>query len=70
LVKNPIDPAEWAERSRNIARGHAFSVLEASDCAVFLRIKKSKEWTYDGLSFHRLTAVPRPETMSSPHDVI
>jgi hypothetical protein len=66
LLKNPIDPAEWTERSRNIARGYAFSVLEASDCAVFLRIKKSKEWTYDGLSFHRLMAMPRSETMPSP----
>ncbi len=53
---------EWAERSRLIARDAAAAIFEASDCAVILRIKKSKENTYDALSFHRLTGALREPT--------
>lgn len=59
LLKHGIDDVEWMERSRNIAHDGAASLFEGSDCAVFLRIKKSREWTYDALSFHRLIARPR-----------
>ena len=45
LLTHPIDGTEWTERSRNIARNGALSMFEASDCAVLLRIKKSKERT-------------------------
>jgi hypothetical protein len=53
---------EWAERARSIARGAAGAIFEASDCAVILRIKKSRERTYDALSFHRLLIVQRDPT--------
>jgi hypothetical protein len=59
LAIKPMTPEEWTERSRSIARDAAGAFFGASDCAVILRIKKSKESTYDGLSFHRLLSTPR-----------
>jgi hypothetical protein len=53
LTKRLMTADEWAELSRSIARDAAVAIFEASDCAVFLRIKKSKSKTWDGLSFHR-----------------
>jgi hypothetical protein len=53
LTKRPMTGEEWADRARSIARDAAAAIFEASDCAVILRIKKSKENTYDALSFHR-----------------
>lgn len=50
---------EWTEGSRTIAREAAAAIFEASDCAVFLRVKKSRETTYDALSFHRIATTPR-----------
>jgi hypothetical protein len=61
LAKRPMTAAEWTERSRAIAREGAAAIFEASDCAILLRIKKSKERTYDALSFHRLVTTPRSE---------
>lgn len=58
LLERKIDGAEWTERSRDIARGGA-QLFEASDCATFLKIKRSKKWTFDALSFHRLMAAPQ-----------
>jgi hypothetical protein len=54
LTKRSMTVEEWTERSRTIARNAAAAAFKASDCAVILRIKKSKENTYDALSFHRL----------------
>lgn len=54
LTKNQLTEWEWAERARDIAHNTAAAVFDASDCAVFLRVKKSRESTYDGVSFHRL----------------
>jgi hypothetical protein len=54
LTKRSMTAEEWAERARSIAHDAAAAMLEASDCAVILRIRKSKENTYDGVSFHRL----------------
>ena len=54
LTKHPMLEGEWAERARTIARNAAAALFDASDCAVVLRIKKSEERTYDGVSFHRL----------------
>jgi len=54
LTKHPMSEGEWAERARTIAHNAAAALFDASDCAVVLRIKKSKESTYDGVSFHRL----------------
>ena len=54
LAKRSMTEDEGVERSRTIARNAAAAIFEASDCVVFLRLKKSKENTYDGLSFHRL----------------
>ena len=53
LAKFPVTAAEWPGRSQSIARNAAAAIFEASDCAVILRNKKSKRYTYDGLSFHR-----------------
>lgn len=59
LTKRPMTAEEWAEHARSIARDAAAAIFEASDCAVILRIKKSKENTYDALSFHRLLTARR-----------
>jgi hypothetical protein len=59
LSKNFFDASEWQERSRMIAHNAAGGLFKASDCAVFLRFKKSKEWTYDAFSFHRLMEFDR-----------
>jgi len=56
LTKRPMTPEEWTERSRAIASRAARIMFEASDCATILRIKKSKERTYDAFSFHRFRA--------------
>jgi hypothetical protein len=53
LTKRPVTAEEWGERSRSIARNAGVAIFEASDCAVFLRIKKSRANTWDGVSFHR-----------------
>jgi hypothetical protein len=54
LTKRPMTSEEWTQRSRSIAHDAAGGIFEASDCATILRIKKSREMTYDALSFHRL----------------
>jgi hypothetical protein len=61
LTKRSMTAAEWAERTRSVARDAAAKIFEASDCAAILRIKKSKENTYDAISFHRfITSRRRP----------
>jgi hypothetical protein len=60
LLTHPIDGTEWTGRSREIARNGAAPMFEASDCAVLLRVRKSKERTYDALSFYRLIPAPHP----------
>jgi hypothetical protein len=63
LTKQFMTAEEWVERSRTLARNAAAEIFEASDCAAILRIKKSKEQTYDAISFHRLLAAqPHPTT--------
>ena len=63
LTKRFMTAEEWVERSRTIARDAAAEIFEASDCAAILRIKKSKEETFDAISFHRLlTLEPGPTT--------
>lgn len=62
LSRHAMTTEEWIERSRTIARDGASSMFEASDCVVIGRAKKSREWTYDGISFHRLgREMPRRE---------
>jgi hypothetical protein len=56
LTKRLMAAEEWTERSRSIAH-NAAAIFEASDCAVILRIKKSRENAYDALSFHRLRPI-------------
>lgn len=63
LSRDAFDAAEWQHRSRTIAHDSAGAILGASDCAVIVRFKKSREWTYDALSFHRLLQVT-PRTPS------
>jgi hypothetical protein len=59
LTKRSMIAEEWAERARSIARDAAGGIFETSDCAVILRIKDSKENTYDAISFHRLGTASR-----------
>jgi hypothetical protein len=59
LLKRPITGGEWGEQSRTIARNAAIGVFAASDFALFMRLKKSKEWTFDAMSFHRFLGVSR-----------
>lgn len=50
---------EWHEASRSIAREAAGALFEASDCALIMRMKRSREKAIDGFSFHRFIMVPR-----------
>ena len=59
LTKWSMTAEEWSERARSIACDAAAAIFEASDCAVILRVRKSREDTYDGLSFHRLQRARR-----------
>ena len=59
LSKRQSNAEEWAERARSIARDAGTAVFQGSDCAVVLRIKKSKRMTFDGLSFHRFMTPQR-----------
>lgn len=54
LVKWPVPAEEWKTRSRAIAIEWASSLSMDSDCAVFLRVKKSDYRTFDAVSFFRL----------------
>jgi hypothetical protein len=58
LAKYSMSGEEWTERSRVIARNAAGALFQASDCAVVLRVRKSRETTFDGLSFHRFGTAP------------
>jgi hypothetical protein len=53
MPREPIDEAEWRVRSRTLARTIGVEGFKGTDCALFLRFKKSKEATFDGFSFHR-----------------
>ena len=53
LTRSGVHGDEWQERSRNIAR-EAVLLFEATDCVVLLRVKKSREATFDGVYFARL----------------
>ena len=54
LAKAPMTAEEWTERSRTIAGKQAAQIFQASDCAVILKTRKSKNYTFDAISFHRL----------------
>jgi hypothetical protein len=54
LAKAPMTAEEWTERSRTIAGKAASQIFQASDCAVILKTRKSKNYTFDAISFHRL----------------
>src|SRR5690606_24948578 len=49
FAKTALTEDEWMTRSRTIALNGARMIFEASDCAVFLRVKKSKEATFDAV---------------------
>lgn len=59
LMKHAPDADTWMERSRDIATAVA-RTMGATDCAVFLKIRRSKEKTFDGVSFFRMGARPAP----------
>jgi hypothetical protein len=65
LTKRSMTAEEWVDRGRLIARNAAVALFEASDCAVFLWIKKSKNNTFDALSFHRFVAAPRQDSVAA-----
>ena len=44
---------EWLQRARDIA-GNAAKTYGATDCVVMLRVRKSKERTFEAASFYRL----------------
>jgi hypothetical protein len=62
FVDRAIGESEWVQRARRIAYEGALPLFSASDCAVIGKSKKSKEWTYDAITFfrfgHRSTAQP------------
>ena len=49
----PIDDMAWRNEAREIA-GKLREEQQATDCVVILRARKSRERTFDGLSFFRL----------------
>jgi hypothetical protein len=55
----------WRERSREIAYGLA-SMIGATDCAVFLQLRKSKRKTFDGVSFFRMGQRTKPSSSERP----
>ena len=63
LSKHSIDQKEWHKRARILAMKGAVSMFEATDCAVFGKSTKSKEWTYDAVSFFRMGRLPTPSAV-------
>jgi hypothetical protein len=61
LMKQSPSYDEWRERSRNIAYG--LPSVGTTDCSVFLRVRKSKEKTFDGVSFFRMGQRPKPSSL-------
>lgn len=64
LMKQIPGADAWRERSRNIA--HGLASMGATDCAVFLRLRRSKEKTFDGFSFFRMGQRPKPSSSERP----
>jgi hypothetical protein len=64
--KYPMDEEEWGERSRTVGREGAGALFGATDCVVLLRCKKSREQTFDGLSFFRLLPIERSARPGMP----
>lgn len=62
LMKQIDGEEAWRERSREIGYGLGDS-MGATDCAVFLFLRRSKEQTFDGVSFVRMG---QRETADSP----
>jgi hypothetical protein len=60
LMKKFPGPDAWRERSRNIAFGLAG--MGTTHCAVFLWLRKSKEKSFDGVSFLRMVQRPKPSS--------
>jgi hypothetical protein len=56
MAKTRLHETEWITRSRDIAYSCAAEMFSASDCAVFMKFKKSRVWTFDGVSFFRLNS--------------
>ena len=54
LSMKPFTEQEWRERAREIAANVGASRFGATDCVVLLRIKGSRERTFDAVSFFRL----------------
>lgn len=61
--KYPMHDEEWRERSRTVAQTGAGALFAATDCVVLLRCKKSREQTFDAVSFFRLIPVERSQAV-------
>jgi hypothetical protein len=65
LMKRISGPDAWRARSREIAYGLG-GIVGATDCAVFLQLRKSKEKTFDGVSFFRMGRRAKPDFLERP----
>lgn len=63
LAKAPLDPYEWQDFGRKIVSMFA-GQSEVVDCATFLFKRRSKESTFDGVSFYRYGFKPRPTALT------
>ncbi len=60
LAKQMPDPEEWQQSGRNVV-GMFMKEGETVDCATFIFARRSKEMTFDGVSFYRYAATPTSE---------
>ncbi|WP_208984442.1 hypothetical protein [Stappia sp. TSB10GB4] len=63
LARTAWDPDEWQDFGRNIVRMFA-EQAEFVECATFLFMRRSKERTFDGVSFYRYGFKQRPTALT------
>lgn len=63
LAKIPLDPGEWQDFGRHIV-GMFAEQADAVDCATFLFMRRSKERTFDGVSFYRYGFKQKPTALT------
>jgi hypothetical protein len=62
----PSDADSWAAQARAVAHDLA-GKLEATDCVVILKGRRSPYLTFDGISFFRFQPSPRPSRLATQH---
>ncbi|WP_156527581.1 hypothetical protein [Bradyrhizobium stylosanthis] len=65
LAKKMPDAGDWKEKGRGIV-GMFHEGNEMVECAAFIFLRRSKEATFDGVSFYRYGFRPEPEDASKP----